>query len=268
MTPAGARKPDGPIFRGVAVALVTLFDEALEVDVAATAEHAARLVELGVAAVVVAGTTGEAAALTTDERSALTIAVRAAVPARVPVIAGTGAADARAAAELTRRAAADGADAALALSPPLTNDSRRYYETVAAAAPDLPLLAYHYPAVSSPGIALEHLAELPVVGIKDSTGDVERLLAELDACDRAVYPGSSALVSTAAQVGCPGVILALANAEPERCAAAWNDGRGDGAAQRRLTAPHLAQRGNGGFPHGIKASTAAAFGTPTHARMG
>ena len=257
-----------PVFRGVAVALVTLFDERLDLDVAATAEHARQLVELGVAAVVVAGTTGEAAALTADERSSLTTSVRAAVPAHVPVIAGTGAPDARAAADLTRRAHGDGADAALVLSPPLTNDPRRYYDAVATAAEDLPLLAYHYPAVSSPGIPLEHLDELRVVGMKDSTGDPERLLAELGAWDRPVYPGSSALVSTAAALGCAGVILALANAEPEGCIAAWADGRGDGAAQRALFAAHAAQRADGGFPHGIKALTAARFGTPRHARMG
>ena len=138
----------------------------------------------------------------------------------------------------------------------------------ASAAPDLPLLAYHYPAVSSPGIPLEHLADLPVVGLKDSTGDTERLLAELATWDRPTYPGSSALVSTAAQLGCPGVILALANAEPEACISAWHRGSGDGAAQRRLTTAHLAQRGGGGFPHGIKALTAARFQTSVHTRMG
>ena len=257
-----------PVFRGVAAALITLFDERLGVDVAATTAHAERLVGLGVRAVVVAGTTGEAAALAPDERTALITSLRTTLPSDIPVIAGTGAADARLAADLTTRAGAAGADAALALSPPLTDDPRRYYDAVAKAAPDLPLLAYHYPAVSSPGIKLEHLAELPVVGMKDSTGDPDRLLAELATWDRPTYSGSSALISTAAQLGCPGVILALANAEPEGCVAAWNDGRGDGAAQRALTAAHLAQRANGGFPHGIKALTAVKFQTSVHTRMG
>ena len=36
------------IFSGVGVALLTLFDDRGEVNAAATAEHAARLVELGV----------------------------------------------------------------------------------------------------------------------------------------------------------------------------------------------------------------------------
>jgi 4-hydroxy-tetrahydrodipicolinate synthase len=254
-----------PVFGGVGAALVTLFDEQLAVDVAATTAHAVGLVELGVAAVVVAGTTGEAASLTPEERSALVVAIRAALPEHVPVIAGTGAPDARQAAHLTERAAADGADAALVLSPHLSADPRRYYDAVAKAAGSLPLLAYHYPAVCPPGIPLEHLADLPVVGLKDSTADIDRLLAELATWDGAVYPGSSALISTAAQLGCPGVILALANAEPEGCVAAWNAGNGDGAAQRALTTAHQAQRG---FPHGIKRLTNARFRTSITTRMG
>ena len=48
-----------PVFRGVGVALVTLFDANGELDAPATAELAVRLVDLGVRAVLVAGTTGE-----------------------------------------------------------------------------------------------------------------------------------------------------------------------------------------------------------------
>src|SRR3954451_22277434 len=102
-----------PVFRGVAVALVTLFDDHLAVDVAATTDHAVRLVELGIDAVVVAGSTGEAAALAMAERTELIQAIRKALPRTTPVIAGTGAADARTAAELTARARDAGADAAL-----------------------------------------------------------------------------------------------------------------------------------------------------------
>src|SRR2546423_15698105 len=77
-----------PLWRGVAVALVTLFEpDGVRVDAAATAAHAARLVDLGVRGVLVAGSTGEADALTDDERIELIAAVRATCPA-VPVIAG------------------------------------------------------------------------------------------------------------------------------------------------------------------------------------
>ena len=256
-----------PVFRGVAAALVTLFDDGLEVDVAATTAHAQRLVDAGVAAVLVAGTTGEAATLTPDERTTLIRAIRDALPTNVPVLAGTGAADARTAGRLTHQARDAGADAALVLSPPQAGDSRPYYDAVAKAVPDLPLLAYHLPSVSPPGIALEHLADLPVVAMKDSTGDAERLLIELATWDRPVYPGSPTLITMAAGLDGPGVIVALANAEPETCVAAWNGGAGDGAAQLALVEHHRAQLA-GGFPHGIKGLTARRYGTSTAARMG
>src|SRR5581483_456911 len=76
-----------PPFTGVGVALVTLFDDTGALDTPATAELAARLVDLGVRAVVVAGGTGEAATLDRTERIELLDAVRAAVTG-VPVIAG------------------------------------------------------------------------------------------------------------------------------------------------------------------------------------
>lgn len=256
-----------PLFRGVAVALVTLFTDDLDVDVAATVEHAERLVGLGLSAVLVAGTTGEAAALERDERRTLIAAVRGALPATVPVLAGTGAPSARQAMAFTADAADAGADAALVLSPPGVDDARPYFDAVAKAAPALPLLAYHYPAVSGPGIALDHLADLPVVGAKDSSGDIERLLAEVHGWDKPVYPGAATLVSTAGAVGCPGVILALANSDPEGCLAAFADGAGDPQAQLALLPAHLDSRA-GGFPHGIKRRTAARFGTPTASRLG
>src|SRR5487761_2282352 len=107
-----------PMFRGVGVALITIFDEYLAVDFKRTAELAAELVGCGVTGVIVAGTTGEAAALNGPEREALIAASRAALPADVPVIAGIGAPSAYQALEYLGRAVGAGADALLALSLP------------------------------------------------------------------------------------------------------------------------------------------------------
>ena len=80
-----------PLFKGVGVALLTLFHDDGSIDPGGTAGLARELVERGMRAVLVAGTTGEAATLTNAERSALIDAVRQAIPDGVPVIAGTGA---------------------------------------------------------------------------------------------------------------------------------------------------------------------------------
>ena len=139
-------------------------------------------------------------------------------------------------------------------------DPRPYYEQVAGVGGRL--LAYHFPNASAPGIAVEHLFDLPVEGVKDSSGDPARLLRELTEYDGDVYTGL---------LGDPGLrgpagrgrraILALANAEPEMCATAF---AGDAKAQLALTAAHHTAAGS--FPAGIKALTAARWGTPTFAR--
>jgi len=253
-----------PVFVGVGVALVTLFDDAGDLDAGASAALAAQLVDLGVRAVVVAGSTGEAAALSDDERRRLLAAVRTAVPeGRAVVIAGTGAPSARQAAELTTAARGEGADAVLTLSPPRSPDVRPYYERVAAAAAGLPVLAYHFPAVSPPGIPVAQLGGLPVQGCKDSSGDADRLLETLDVWERPLYVGSAALLSLAGPLGCAGAILALANAEPELCIEAW---AGDAGAQRRVAGPHRAAQAR--FPTGIKELVAARFGYSTVVRLG
>jgi 4-hydroxy-tetrahydrodipicolinate synthase len=250
------------VFTGVGVALVTLFDDGGALDAPATAALAAKLVDAGVQAVVVAGSTGEAPALERDERATLLEAVRSEVSPSVPVIAGTGAPSARQAVALTRDAGERGADAVLVLSPPGVADSRAYYDAVAKAAAGSPVLAYHYPKVSPPGIAVRLLGDLPVAGVKDSSGDAERLLHELDQYEGPIYTGSSALLSFGGPLGCAGAILALANAEPERCIRAFD---GDVVAQGALVQPHLAAHEV--FPRGLKEMVSARFGTSTACRM-
>jgi 4-hydroxy-tetrahydrodipicolinate synthase len=249
-------------FTGIGVALVTLFHDDGRLDPRATADLAARLVQSGVQAVVVAGSTGEAAALDLDERRQLLAAVRVAVTS-VPVIAGTGGPSARQAALYTEQAVDGGADAVLVLSPPGTADPRPYYELVAKRAGHAAVLGYHFPTVSPPGIPVDVLGDLPIDGCKDSSGNVERLLLTATTWDRPLYTGSSALLSFAGPLGCAGAILALANAEPELCRSAF---AGDSQAQRRLASSHFAAQA--GFPSGIKALTARRFGTSTAQRLG
>ena len=121
------------VFTGVGVALVSLFDSSGDFDGNATAAHAARLVELGVKALIVSGTTGEPMSLTRAERVASLEAVRSAVPGAV-LIAGTGAPSTREAVTFTKDAISAGADAVLTLAPPAPVDVTAYYQTVVEAA--------------------------------------------------------------------------------------------------------------------------------------
>jgi 4-hydroxy-tetrahydrodipicolinate synthase len=250
------------VFTGIGVALVTLFDDEGEIDAPATADHALRLVEAGVSAILVAGTTGEAAALDPDERSDLLLAVRYAVDGRVPVLAGTGAPSARQAVVLSKRAADDGADALLVLSPPNVADPRPYYERVTTAV-DTPVLAYHFPKVSGPGVPVDVLGQLPITGIKDSSGDAERLILEADELSAGLYTGHPTLIHLAGAIGCSGAILALANVDPDGCRRAWD---GDGTIQRELVNGHRGQSLAG--IAGLKRTLCALHGTSPTTRVG
>ncbi len=207
-----------------------------------TGSLAADLADRGMRAVLACGTTGEPATLTDAERVEVIRTVRDSVPADVPVLAGTGAVSVERAVELTSAAAEAGADVVLAWPPPGSEDLAGYYTAVGKAAGGLPVLGYHIPWISSPGIPVGALAGLPVAGLKDSSGDPNRLLAEVAHYPGRTYVGSSALLALAGPLGGAGAILAIANVEPERCCAAF---AGDAAAQLKLSDVHLATREGG-----------------------
>jgi 4-hydroxy-tetrahydrodipicolinate synthase len=252
----------GTLFRGVGVALVTLFDAGGEVDAVSTGKLAAGLAGRGMAAVLVNGTTGEAGTLTGAERTALIEAVRAAVPDPVPVIAGTGAPSLRQAGALTRAAVTAGADAVLTWCPPRCTDLGGYFAAIGEAAAGRPVLAYHNPFIACADIPVDGLAGLPVSGVKDSSGSPDRLLDELSRYPGDTYAGSAGYLALAGPMGAAGALLALANLAPEACIRAWS---GDAAAQRDLAAQHLAVRAGG--PAQLKRMLAGADGTSPVSRI-
>ncbi len=251
------------LFSGVGVALVTVFDEAGDLDPGSTGKLAADLAGRGVRAVLVCGSTGEAATLSDTERTAIVEAVRTALPAGVPVIAGTGAPSPRQAAALTRAAVAAGADAVLAWCPVGCRDLGSYFSAVSGAAGGRPVLAYHNPWMSSAAVPVDVLASLPVTGVKDSSGSPDRLLDELAHYRGETYVGSSGYLALAGPMGADGALLALANVEPEGCARAF---AGDAGAQRELAELHLEVRADG--PAAIKRILATARGICPVARLG
>jgi 4-hydroxy-tetrahydrodipicolinate synthase len=253
-----------PLWSGPAVALATLFDDDGGLAADATAEHAARLVEAGIRAILVSGSTGEAAALTDDERVDLVRAVRRACP-DVPILAGAWGEWWQPAADRAAAVVKAGADAVLVAPPRGGADLARYFGRVADAAASVQVLAYHYPPTAGGPVPVEVLATLPVHGLKDSSGEPERLVRELElpGWSGSVYVGAAMLTAYAAALGATGVILAVANLAPEDSVAAW---AGDMTAQRRLLAPHLVARDR--FPHGLKEGMAARYGTSTTTRIG
>jgi dihydrodipicolinate synthase/N-acetylneuraminate lyase len=136
--------------------------------------------------------------------------------------------------KLTTMAAEHKASAALVLSPH-RGDVREFYGEVVAAAGSMPVLAYHWPKASPPGIEIEDLKALKVAGLKDSTGDTERMLEILAVYKKPFYAGNSSVIAYAGLLGCTGAILAAANLAPEQCSDAF---AGDINAQKALLSAH------------------------------
>jgi 4-hydroxy-2-oxoglutarate aldolase len=137
-----------------------------------------------VAGIVVLGSTGEAIMLSDQERrDALKVAREAAAPSKV-LIAGTGIESAIETLRLTEYAAELGYDIAMVRTPHYYKKQMQpanilaFYRTVADRSP-LPVILYNIPQATGYDIPAEvviELAEHPnVIGIKESSGDVEKV---------------------------------------------------------------------------------------------
>lgn len=205
-------------------------DGALATD--AIKGHVERLLAAGVDGVVALGTTGEFADLTGPERRAVVAATVAAVGHRVTVLAGVGGTGTAEACDHARAAAEAGADGLLAL-PPLywklgEGGLVRHFAAVAAAT-ELPVLLYDFPALAgtalSPSLVARVVDEVPgVAGIKLSGPElrtVHAILADVKRRDPgfSVMVGAADLALPALMAGADGMIAALGNVAPEPLAA-------------------------------------------------
>jgi 4-hydroxy-tetrahydrodipicolinate synthase len=165
--------------RGIITAMATPFDEAGAVDTDAARRLAAHLLEHGSHGLVIAGTTGECPTLTDEEEILLLRAVREEVGDDVLLVCGTGTNDTRHSCELTKMAAAAGADASLVVAPyynkPNRAGLRAHFEAVAAAVPQLPLIMYNIPSrvvINMPPDLLAELATIDnIVAVKQANDD-------------------------------------------------------------------------------------------------
>jgi dihydrodipicolinate synthase/N-acetylneuraminate lyase len=213
---------------GILVALVTPFSaDASEVDLEAIPAVIEKMVAAGVSGVIPCGSTGEFNALSTAERKAVAEAVVAAAGGRVAVVPHVGSLRPDEASELMAHAAGIGADAVMAVPPfydKLTwPEVVRYYRTISAAAPQLPIMAYHYPEATGALITIDQVRELvdavPAVRyMKDSGGDaqlLDQLLAEADGILLRVFNGSDTLTFHGLAGGAVGSVWGAASFMPE-----------------------------------------------------
>jgi 4-hydroxy-tetrahydrodipicolinate synthase len=221
------------MLRGSIVALITPMDEDGAIDDAALR----RLVEFHVAegtdAIVAVGTTGESATLDEEEHCGVVARTVDFAAGRIPVIAGTGANSTREAIELTRCAKEAGADAALLVTPYYnkpTQEGLYLHHRAVAEAVDIPQILYNVPGRTACDMLPETVIQLAqvdnIVGVKEATGDLERVRVIREGCgeDFALYSGDDATACDFMLLGGDGVISVTCNLAPrlmhEMCKAA------------------------------------------------
>ena len=237
-----------PIFVGAATAIVTpLTADGIDYD------NFGRLIDWqidsGIAAIVVAGTTGEGSTLTDEEhRDAIAFAVKK-VAGRIPVIAGTGSNDCAYAIDLTRFACAAGADAMLVVTPYYNKATQKGLIksfTAIADASTKPISLYNVP--SRTGCNLQPktcavLAEHPrIAAIKEASGDLSQIaeLARLVEGKMDIYSGNDDQIVPILSLGGKGVISVLSNLLPaETQAICERFLAGDVAGSRQLQLQYL-----------------------------
>ncbi len=239
-------------FYGSMVAMVTPMTASGEVDYTALGELVEFHLDAGSDALVPVGTTGESATLNLVEHHEVITRVVDQVRGRIPVIAGTGANATTEAVELTRRAEDAGADACLTVTPyynkPTQDGLYQHYRAVAHAA-KTPQILYNVPGRTACDMLPETVArcaELPgVVGIKEATGDVQRIRQLRDACpeDFLIISGDDATAMETLFNGGVGVITVTGNVAPrlmhQMCAAATSgDAETAQEHNRKLDALH------------------------------
>ena len=163
---------------GVIAFPVTPFKEDLSLDLPGLHENLTKLLEHPIAAIVVAGGTGELYSLTPAEYTRVVELTALAIEDRVPVIAGVGFGQ-RLAVEMAQAAEKAGADGILAFPPyyPQAEDEGliEYYRAIGKAT-RLGMLIYTRDWASFSPSLVERLAEIPtLIGWKDGQGDIRRL---------------------------------------------------------------------------------------------
>ncbi len=211
------------VFVGCATALVTPFDGG-SIDWLSYGRLIDYQLTGGADALVVCGTTGESATLTYDEQKELVAFAVTQGRGRVPIIAGAGSNNTRAAVLLAKNAESVGADALLCVTPYYNKCSSEglyaHFEAIASAV-KIPIIIYNVPSRTGMNITpseYQMLAEIDnVAAVKEAGRDIGAFAetAYLVSGKLDMYCGNDDMLLPELSLGACGVISVVANVEPK-----------------------------------------------------
>jgi 4-hydroxy-tetrahydrodipicolinate synthase len=211
------------MFSGSIVALVTPF-KSNKVDEKKLKELIEFQIKNGSSGIVPCGTTGESATLTTAEHERVIEITIEKVNKRVPVIAGTGSNSTEEAINLTKHAAASGANASLQVAPYYNRPTQKglfeHFKAIAESV-DIPIVLYNIASRTGVNIEPETIAKLArehknIVGVKEASGNLEQMSRIKALCPDGfdLISGDDGLTLPILSIGGTGIISVVANVVP------------------------------------------------------
>ena len=213
------------MFKGSNVALITPFkDNKLDIDAYIKLIHFH--LDNGNNGLVPAGTTGESPTLSHDEHEkVIELCIRES-KGKIPVIAGTGSNSTSEAISLTKHAEKVGADGALVVTPyynkPTQEGLYQHYKAINDNT-NLPIIIYNIPSRCVIDMSVDTMARLfelkNIVGVKDATGDPERISDTLKKIgpEFIQLTGEDGFAYEFNKRGGVGIISVTANIAPKLC---------------------------------------------------
>lgn len=211
------------IFKGCGTAIATPFDEN-GVNFKVFGYLIEHQISEGVDSIIVCGTTGEASTMTDRERKDTIKFAVDKVNKRIPVIAGTGSNNTKAAIEMTKYAESIGVDGALVVTPYYNKTTQKglieHYKTIASST-SLPIIVYSVPSRTGVNVLPETCLELSkienIVAIKEASGNISQVakIASLCGENLNIYSGNDDQIVPVLSVGGIGVISVLSNLYPK-----------------------------------------------------
>jgi len=210
------------IFKGSGVALVTPFNQDMQIDFDALASLVEYQIDNGTDFLVVQGTTGESPTLSKSEKMDVLNEVIEINEGRCKIVYGVGgnntAAVAESLADLPK-----GLDGILSVSPyynkPIQKGIVAHYKIVADST-DLPIILYNVPGRTGSNVAPETTLELAevrnIVAVKEASGNMEQIMQIIKyrPSGFGVLSGDDNLTMPLIAAGADGVISVVANAFP------------------------------------------------------
>lgn len=210
------------IFKGVATALITPFNENKSIDFVSFGKIIDSQLESGVNALVVCGTTGEASTLNYEERKALIKYAKNKVKGKVPIIAGAGSNNFEVSKKLMSDAVESGADACLMVTPYYNKTTQKGLIEIFKAYSEIspvPVMAYNVPSRTGVAFTSDTYQEIEkfenIVAVKEADGDVNKFAETRAKCkDMVFYSGNDSCIIPFMSLGAQGVISVLSNVFP------------------------------------------------------